>query len=77
MAWKLCESQGVWKRGGEYTSLMGLDWTALLALLGPDPQREAIIEACRYIEAGAIEGDDERVKSMIERSKSQGNSNGG
>jgi hypothetical protein len=55
---------------------MGLDWTALFALMGPSDQREAIIEACRYIEAGALEGDGERVKSMIERSK-QGSSNGG
>lgn len=76
MAWKLCESQGVWKRGGDYLSLMGLDWTALFALMGPSDHREAIIEACRYIEAGALDGDGERVKSMIERSK-QGSSNGG
>jgi hypothetical protein len=77
MAWKLCESQGVWKRGGEYLSLMGLDWTALLALLGPSNHREAIIEACRFIEAGALDGDGERIKSMIERNRSQGSSNGG
>lgn len=77
MAWKLCESQGVWKRGGEYMSLTGLDWTALLNLLGPSQNREAIIEACRFIEAGALDGDGERIKSMIERNKSQGNSNGG
>jgi hypothetical protein len=58
--------------------LMGLDWSALLALIGNAKSREAIIDACRYIEAGAIEGDGERIKSMIERSRiSQGNRDGG
>jgi hypothetical protein len=55
---------------------MGLDWTALLAVLGPSQHREIIIEACRHIEAGALEGNGELIKSMIERSK-QGGSNGG
>lgn len=65
---------GIWRILGDTGSLAGLEWQAVLGLAnryarGDELLEARILDACRYVEAGAIEGN----AAML---KQRGGSNG-
>lgn len=71
MAWDLCLPSGMWQRQGDYMTIVGLNWVAVERLLPQGPMRQAVLEACRHIEAGAMMGDGERIKMVANKQASQ------
>jgi hypothetical protein len=59
---------------GDFAAVTGLDWPGALACLPadlPPAEREQVLDALRWIEAGALEGDGARVSADAERVRHQ------
>jgi hypothetical protein len=64
MAEAIARRAGVWTRMGDMAALTGLNWSAVAVLFPPDltaSQHTVLLDALGWIEAGAVEGDGQRV----------------
>jgi hypothetical protein len=67
----------MWHRQGDYLTIVGLNWVAVERLLPKGHMRQAVLDACRYIESGALEGDGERVRILSTKQTSTPSDTGG